>query len=104
MKIKHYSIVEKNFNSKFGEIDIIAKKKEIYIFVEVKTRTNYKYGEPLDSINRHKQEKIYKTAEFYLYKNKLNGISIRFDAIEVNLLSYKCEIKHFIGIIFDGKY
>lgn len=49
-----YTIIEKNFYSKQGEIDIIAEEKDTreIVFIEVKTRTNSKYGRPKDTISR----------------------------------------------------
>ena len=67
-----YQIIEKNFNCCFGEIDIIAKDNDYLVFIEVKTRNNQKYGRGLDSIDEVKQKHIYKSAEYYLRRQK-NG-------------------------------
>ena len=60
-----WKILERNYRySRYAEIDIIAKdnsKNEI-VFIEVKTRTNKKYGNPSDSVNKNKQKHIYKSA------------------------------------------
>ena len=61
-----YQIIETNFNCCFGEIDIIAKDNDYLVFIEVKTRSNRKYGKGLDSIDLVKQKHIYKSAEYYL--------------------------------------
>ena len=65
----NYSIIEKNYNCNFGEIDIIAfdKNKKELCFIEVKTRTNKNYGSGINSIDITKEKHIYKTAEYYLY-------------------------------------
>lgn len=95
---KNYEIIERNFSCKQGEIDIIAKdrsKKEI-AFIEVKTRTNKKYGNPSESVNENKQKHIYKSAEYYTYKYNLYNKAIRFDIIEINinLMERKININH----------
>ena len=53
-----YFIIEKNFSCKQGEIDIIAKdtKSKELVFLEVKTRTNYKYGKPVEAVDEKKQK------------------------------------------------
>jgi putative endonuclease len=69
--IKSGYIIEcKNFKCKFGEIDIIAKKDDNLIFIEVKTRTNKSYGYPVESIDRIKIRKIKSVADFFLVNNK----------------------------------
>lgn len=59
-----YSIIERNFIAKQGEIDIIAKDKEELVFIEVKTRTNALYGQPVDAVNRIKQKHLVKTVNY----------------------------------------
>ena len=88
-----YKILERNFRCRAGEVDIIAKDVEEIVFIEVKTRTNNTYGEPSEAVDYIKKEHIIKTANYYLYKNKLYNKSIRFDVIEV-FLSNKFHINH----------
>ena len=88
-----YKILERNFRCRVGEVDIIAKDVEEIVFIEVKTRTNNTYGEPSEAVDYIKKEHIIKTANYYLYKNKLYNKSIRFDVIEV-FLSNKFHINH----------
>lgn len=78
-----YKIIEKNYSCKFGEIDIIAKDKNILVFVEVKSRTNEKYGTPATAVNYYKKRNIINTAKYYLMKNKLQNEFCRFDVIEI---------------------
>lgn len=94
----NYKIIERNFNTKLGEIDIIVKDKETeeIVFIEVKTRNNKKFGRGLESIDDYKMNHIINTAKYYLYKNKLNT-SIRFDAIEINMNQKK--INHIKQIV-----
>ena len=82
-----YKIIQRNFICRQGEIDIIAHdtiKKEL-VFIEVKTRTNNKYENPSESVNESKQKHIYKSAEYFVYKNRLEKMQIRFDIIEINI-------------------
>lgn len=82
---KHgYKILETNFKNKIGEIDIIAEKDGVIVFVEVKNRSTYGFGRPIEAVDFHKQSKIKKVAEIYLMiKNKYYN-DVRFDVIEVS--------------------
>lgn len=75
---KGYKIIDRNFRSRFGEIDIIASKEDYLIFIEVKTRWNLNYGYPEEAVNEKKLWKIRKTAEYYLmnHTNATNKIKI----------------------------
>ena len=85
LQINNFEILKINFLCKFGEIDIIAQKGEFIHFIEVKTRTN-NLIEAREAVNYTKQEHILKTAEYYLYKNRIQNKKIQFDAIEVYIL------------------
>ena len=63
-----YEILERNFYSKQGEIDIIARENEYLVFVEVKYRNNNKIGHSLEAITHSKKQRIIKTAKYYIYK------------------------------------
>lgn len=79
-----YEIVETNFRNKIGEIDIIAKKNGVLIFVEVKRRESLKFGHPREAVNYYKQQKIRNIATSYLkYKGLYEKIAIRFDVIDL---------------------
>ena len=96
LKKNNYMIIEKNFMCKQGEIDIIAQdinKKEL-VFIEVKTRSNLKYGNPSDAVNKMKQKHIYKSAEYYIYKNAIKNIPVRIDVIEIYVTRSKRKLNH----------
>lgn len=83
LKNKGYKILQRNFSCKQGEIDIIAKEKEEYVFIEVKTRQNFHYGSPAESVTGGKQKHIWKATKYYIYLHKLENKYIRFDVIEI---------------------
>lgn len=78
-----YSIVERNYRCKFGEIDIIASKSGTIHFVEVKTRSGYAYGSPLSAINRKKLKHIQYSAQYFINANKLHAWNISIDGIAI---------------------
>ncbi|MGO2118652.1 MAG: YraN family protein [Fusobacterium sp.] len=89
---KGYIIMDKNYYSKYGEIDLIAKKDNLIIFIEVKQRSSDKFGLGEESINYRKKRKIFLSAKQFLYEKKLLDFSIRFDSIifyKKNNYSYK---------------
>jgi len=80
-----YDILERKYRSRIGEIDIIAKIKNILVFVEVKTRRNTTYGFPAEAVTYRKQQKIINTALCYLQQIHNTNIHCRFDVFEVFL-------------------
>nr|WP_312576342.1 YraN family protein [Sedimentibacter sp.] len=81
----NYKIIEENFMSKFGEIDVIASKDEEILFIEVKGRKNSNFGMPREAVTLNKQKKIIATAKYFLLKNKYYDVQCRFDVIEILL-------------------
>ncbi len=75
-------IVEKNFRCRFGEIDIIAKEKEYFVFIEVKYRKDERYGTALEAVNRKKQRTICKCADCYCMLHKEATIR-RYDVVGI---------------------
>lgn len=82
LKDQGYKILERNFiYGHAGEIDIIAKRDDTYVFVEVKTRTDAQYVEPEDVVIKSKQKKIIKVAEAYIDIHQLENFYCRLDVI-----------------------
>jgi len=80
-----YKIVERNYTCKFGEVDIIAKDKKTFTFIEVKTRSSLEYGHPYQMENKKKQHQISKVALNYINKNNLQNLDARFDVVAVHI-------------------
>ena len=78
-----YNLQARNFRCKKGEIDIIALDKDEIVFIEVKTRKNANYGNPIDAVDKRKQKHILNSCKYYIYLNKLEKCNIRFDVIEI---------------------
>ena len=90
----NYTIVERNFRCKLGEIDIIAKNERCFCFIEVKTRHGIYYGTPAQAVNYIKQHKIIMCAQFYILKMRLyERFNYRFDIVEI-VLNKSNEIKN----------
>ena len=83
---KGYEIIKRNWHFSHGEIDIIAKDKDVLVFVEVKTRKNLEYGPPELAVPKTKQKQIKKIAEAYLYINEITNQDCRIDVIAILML------------------
>ena len=80
---KQYKIIGRNFKCRQGEIDIIAKEGKQLVFIEVKTRSNAKYGLPIEAVTYVKRKHILKAIEYYIFIKKCEMDFIRIDVIEV---------------------
>lgn len=81
---KGWCVLDRNFYSKSGEIDIVARSDDgTLVFCEVKTYTNKSWVHPLAAITKKKQRNLVKTAQFYLLKNGISNEEMRFDALVV---------------------
>jgi len=97
-----YEIIDKNFYTQKGEIDIVCKKNNFLVFVEVKTRTNLKFGTPAMAVNSEKKKHIKYVAKIYIHMNNLNNFEIRFDVVEVFINQGKCKINHIERIMWNN--
>lgn len=83
LKSRGYKILKRNYKTKLGEIDIIAKDGDTWVFVEVKTRHTDKAGLPFEALSTLKQRQISKAALAYLKENNLLDQKARFDAVSI---------------------
>lgn len=83
LKKKGYRILEQNYRTKNGEIDIIAKEKETIVFVEVKSGRTGFAGSPKWAVTFKKQRKISMVALYYLKMMKQSNHKARFDVVSI---------------------
>lgn len=76
--------LERNFHSRYGEIDLIMMEQDTLVFVEVRYRKSDTFGSAKESITTGKQRKIIKTAQIYIQKNDLWHLNARFDVIALS--------------------
>lgn len=82
LKKKRYQIIERNYRSRFGEIDLIAKTGGFLVFVEVKLRKDSQFAEAKEFVDFRKQQKLITTAMRYLQWHE-SDLQPRFDVIEI---------------------
>ncbi len=78
-----YELLAVNYHSRWGEIDLVLRKKKTIVFTEVKLRKNAGFASAREFVGRAKQERILKTALLYLEKEGLSDPPVRFDVAEV---------------------
>ena len=81
---KGYQILERNFRSPWGEIDIIAQDRDFLVFVEVRSLSTDYFAQPDETITRAKKRKLVKSAQFYFQKKKLRETLSRFDVVSIH--------------------
>lgn len=99
---KGFEILERNWRTRYGELDIIAKKREVIHFVEVKTRTGLDSGEPEEAINYFKMRRLQGAAQSFLLLHNLTEIACQFDslAIVLNLKAKKAKVRLIENVVF----
>jgi len=85
LKRKGYRILERNFSSSAGEIDIIARHRGVIVFVEVKSRASGRFGPPQAAVDSNKQRRLTRLAREWLTQKGLVGTPARFDVVSVRL-------------------
>lgn len=88
-------ILQTNYRTPVGEIDIIARFRRLLIFVEVKTRRSTQFGLPQEAVGATKQRQIYRTAQWYLNDHPLGKLQPRFDVVAVLQGDQGAVIEHF---------
>jgi putative endonuclease len=83
LRSQGYAILERNFRCPIGELDLVARKENLLVFAEVKTRRSEQYGPPQTAVTLRKRRRIVKLAHFYMKQKKLYHLQPRFDVIAI---------------------
>jgi putative endonuclease len=78
-----YTVVDRRFRTRCGELDIVAKDGGTLVFVEVRARSGCSFGTPFESVTWKKQQRLSRMAAAYLCVKRLSGIACRFDVVSV---------------------
>jgi putative endonuclease len=89
-----YEILERNWRCSLGEIDLIAKDKSRFVFVEVKTRNGSGFGHPLEAITELKLNRLRKLVSEWCRSRQLSGIDVRIDAVSVLVEKGRVQVEH----------
>jgi putative endonuclease len=98
-----YELITSNFRTKKGEIDIICRKSDDLVLVEVKSLRMTNFGSGEERISKIKQKKLIKTTyQFLEHRPEFESLGIRFDVIVVNFVKYPAQISHYQGAFWEG--
>jgi len=85
LRARGLKLLQRNFSSRFGEIDLVMEDEKTVVFVEVKYRKSSQHGSGADAVTYHKQGRISRTAAWYLAKNPHRAEQVcRFDVISID--------------------
>ncbi|MFZ5447703.1 MAG: YraN family protein [Thermodesulfobacteriota bacterium] len=85
LKKQGYKILERNYLTPLGEIDLIARQGKTLVIIEVKTRKSTRFGTPQEAVSIAKQAKLRRLADYYLKEKRLTGVPLRFDVVAIIL-------------------
>jgi putative endonuclease len=85
LKKQGYKILERNYTTPLGEIDLIARHDKTLVIVEVKTRKSTRFGSPQEAVSAAKQAKLRRLADYYMKGKRLTGTAVRFDVVAITL-------------------
>jgi putative endonuclease len=78
-----YEVLDRNVRTRFGEIDLVARRGGVVVFVEVKSRTGVGFGHPGEAVAALKQRRLGRLASAYLRQHRIDDCEARFDVIAV---------------------
>jgi putative endonuclease len=78
-----YRILERNFRTRTGELDLVAEENGVVCFVEVKGRRGTGFGLPAEAVTGEKRRRIFRTAEAWLARERREGTACRFDVVAI---------------------
>ena len=103
LKNAGYTILAENYRTLLGELDLVIKKHDTIIFVEVRTRSTNSHGSPEESITKNKRDRLIRLALQYCAQHTLYARNLRFDVVAINIKGKKSEIKHISNAFFVGE-
>jgi len=89
-----FELVERNYRTRYGEIDLILRKDELLVFVEVKLRRGIGFGNPLEAVTLQKQTTLRSLAEQYLSDHDPDFDTVRFDVVGILVDGNEVRVSH----------
>lgn len=94
LRKKGYKLVERNYRCRGGEVDLIVLDRRVVVFVEVKTRTDHGFGNPLEAVEPRKQRRMILAAQLFLHRKKLHERDARFDVVGISWPGSEPAVEH----------
>lgn len=90
-------ILQRNFSTPVGELDLVARQRRTLVFVEVKTRSSSSFGSPAEAVGPRKQRQIIRAAKWYLNNQPGKNLQPRFDVVSILVKGGDLEVEHIPG-------
>jgi len=97
LRDRGWEILERNYRTRLGEIDLVCRDHSTIVFVEVKTKASDEFSRPDESVTHRKQAKLRRLVEEYLVAHRLESSDVRIDVLGVTLGSRHPEFEHIVG-------
>ena len=97
LKKQGYKILERNYRTPIGEIDLVARHQGVLVIIEVKTRRSRRFGSPQEAVHPAKQERLRNLAEYYLQQQGLGEVMVRFDVVGILWQEGKAQVEVIAG-------
>jgi putative endonuclease len=78
-----FDVVDRNYRCELGEIDVVARRGDLVVFCEVKSRRSARWGEPAEAVTPVKQARLRRLAGRWLVERRLAAIEVRFDVVSI---------------------
>ncbi len=98
-----YHILTRNFRTRYGEVDLVARHADSIVFVEVRTRRSRAFGTPEESVTPRKMQRLEAVAQQYLQDHHLEHLPWRIDLVSVSPGSPEARVSHLQGIDVQGR-
>ncbi|MFC1663104.1 YraN family protein [Patescibacteria group bacterium] len=94
-----FKILERNYHTRYGELDIVAQKNEVVHFIEVKTRSGTSYGSAKEALTRSKQHRLWQAGMRYMEQKNVKVSDYQFDLITISKVAGRWQIERWNNII-----
>jgi putative endonuclease len=92
-----FRVIDRNWRTRSGEIDLVCRDRDTLVFVEVKARSGIDFGQPYEAVGTQKQARLRRLAEEYIAGHALGEFPVRFDVLSVRLDSEPGAVEHIEG-------
>ena len=97
-----YFLVDRNFRTRFGEVDLVTRHGDTVVFVEVRTRRTATYGTPEESVTPRKSQRLVLAAQQYLQDKGIEQAHWRIDLVSVRMAGGKPKVTHLTDVVEGG--
>jgi putative endonuclease len=94
LEAEGFEIVERNWRSPEGEVDVVARRRGLVVFCEVKTRRTDRWGDPSEAVAHLKRARLRRLAARWMRERRPGPVGVRFDVVSVIVRDGRTEVRH----------